>query len=130
MVKLIVYIFPLIVYFFIFFFSIVYVSSKFQKQCTDVGLRFFCLENRYRNQSYFFDKEEKINFERCIAKYSKIETDILLKPPFVLHYCIFILFVVFFLFMLSWYCSIYYIKIINLWLDRFFLKFNIPTTCL
>lgn len=113
-----VYIFPLMVYFFVFFFSIVYLSSKFQKKCTDVGLRFFCLENRYRNGSYFHDREEKMNYERCAAKYSQIEINVTLESPSVLYYCIFFLFVTFFLFLGTWYCSIYHIKTTNLWVIR------------
>lgn len=99
------YVFPMLTYYFIFFFSVVYLSAKIQRKCTDVGLKFFCVENRYKNGSIFEERKEKINFEHCIAKYSN-ESTLSIQIPITLYYCIFLSTIALFLFISMWYISI------------------------
>ena len=101
-------------YFFVFFFSIVYLSARFQQKCTDVGLKFLCVRNRFGNGTYFHDRAEKRNLEYCVAKYSRLGMNVTLHPTILLYYSIFFIFVAFFLFVFSWYCSVYQIKRANI----------------
>lgn len=113
MKKLIVYIIPLTVYYLLFFFVVSYLSSKFQKNCTNIGLKFFCIESKYRNGShYFHDREEKINMEKCFVAYSQTEKDAatITDPPTSMYMFVSFLFVTFCLFLLMWYFTIYRIK--------------------
>lgn len=105
--KLVVYAIPMMMYYSVFFLSIIFVSTKLQKQCTDVGLRLACAHNLYANGNYFHERIEKSTFEYCIARYSNTSTVYSqISAPITLYSCLVLLVFMFVLFLLTWYCSV------------------------
>lgn len=108
--KFFLYALPISIYFFLFFFSIVYLSAKWQRSCIDIGLKFLCVENRDRNGTVFYDKNETLKYELCIAAFMDDKRNITYFPSSTFFYFTGSIFLSFFIFVFSWYFGVRKIK--------------------